>query len=318
MEKESESIRIAVIEPFDVLFDTEPSLLVNEEYLYNGTDPNRAIYVNEHMVQAGYLSPLADYKRMVKAGELFNIVNGTFIAIGLDYETGKERSVTDEEFQKVTQAFGTIESLFSGRNEAFALLEAKEFKSSKRHSPFSLAPSGHGWDGEADELREVHRLFEAQGFTLSPPIATEEGYLFEFVGTTPQGHEVPHYQLVHPHAFYARTLMAEYIEIEIFNFEELLSMVEGQIAADDWADLNGYCETGLKGLWVALSAGAPTSPIGNVGGDGSIGGEGDFGGRPQSQDQRESMSPFNELQTLQCESQQCDNWTFGRPGGLSL
>lgn len=55
------------VEAYGVLWDDEPLLYVNEEFLFNGSQPNRAIYANDHMEKEGYLSQM-DYKSVVKAG----------------------------------------------------------------------------------------------------------------------------------------------------------------------------------------------------------------------------------------------------------
>lgn len=108
------------IEAFGGLWDDEPLLYVNEESLLNGSQLNRAIYANDHMEKEGYLSQM-DYKSVVKAGNLYGVIFGTFIAVSYDPETGKARNISIEEWLKVCETFAGVRSILSGALEVMKL-----------------------------------------------------------------------------------------------------------------------------------------------------------------------------------------------------
>lgn len=58
-----------LIEAYEPPFGETPLLWVNEEFLFNGSTPNRAIYANKRMEGIGYLSQFGDNSKPVKAGE---------------------------------------------------------------------------------------------------------------------------------------------------------------------------------------------------------------------------------------------------------
>ena len=97
------------IEPFDVLFGDSPCLFVNEEGLYNGSEPIRAVYATDEMAAAGYLSQ-ADFRRVVEPGELYAVLFGDIVGVsyGTDPETGDRvpRDITQEEFYRVCRELG--------------------------------------------------------------------------------------------------------------------------------------------------------------------------------------------------------------------
>lgn len=275
------------IEPFDVLYGTEPSIYVNENFLFDGSQPNRAIYATAEMEKAGYLSQF-DYAHVAKAGECYDIVNGTFVAVGLDPESGESRSVTDEEFQKVMATFGNVESLFSGRKEIFNVLAKSAFE---RDDPFS------GRDISRVMSPEVRVSFKMLGFdiTLPVPLRSGDGYLFEFTGATDLGgYEIPHYLTIADEALSSPEAMAKMVGFEARNFDSLLADLEGTaISQTDWHDLNLYSRR-LALLEDALMFAA-------IFGDGSIpAGPGDGGGPGQRQRERvpeheRDPSPFYDI-----------------------
>lgn len=108
------------IEAFNVLWDDEPLIYVNEEFLFNGSQPNRAIYANDHMEREGYLSQM-DYTSAVKRGDLYGLICGTFIAVSYDANTGKPRDISIEEWLKVCETFAGIRSVLSGALEVTKL-----------------------------------------------------------------------------------------------------------------------------------------------------------------------------------------------------
>lgn len=54
-------------------------LWVNDEGLFNGSQPNRAIYATKHMEEVGYLDQLT-FGHPVKEGELYSLICGDFVA----------------------------------------------------------------------------------------------------------------------------------------------------------------------------------------------------------------------------------------------
>lgn len=60
-------------------------LWFNKEYLFNGSQPNRAIYATKHMEEVGYLDQLT-FGHPVKEGELYSLICGDFVAFGVDEE----------------------------------------------------------------------------------------------------------------------------------------------------------------------------------------------------------------------------------------
>lgn len=112
------------IEAFNGLWDDEPLLYVNEESLFNGSQLNRAIYANDHMEREGYLSQM-DYTSPVKAGDLYGVIFGTFIAVSYDVNTGKPRDISIEEWLEVCATFAGIRSVLSGALEVMKLQAAR-------------------------------------------------------------------------------------------------------------------------------------------------------------------------------------------------
>ena len=94
-----------LIEPFDVLFGEAPLLWVNEEGLCTQA-PNRAVYADASMEQAGYLSQIDG--QPVREGDLFTILFGNIVAVSYDRNAEGEtvaRDITDEEFANLAKAF---------------------------------------------------------------------------------------------------------------------------------------------------------------------------------------------------------------------
>lgn len=69
-------------------------LWVNDEGLFNGSQPNRAIYATKHMEEVGYLDQLT-FGHPVKEGELYSLICGDFVAFGVD-EEGEIASLPQE------------------------------------------------------------------------------------------------------------------------------------------------------------------------------------------------------------------------------
>ena len=113
-----------LIEVYPVLWGDEPLLYTNEEMLYNGSQPNRAIYYNERMAEERYLSQM-DFSTVGKPGDLYGVIFGTFIAVSYDTETDTARDMPEDEWQKVCETFGGIYSVFSG------MLEVRRIRADK-------------------------------------------------------------------------------------------------------------------------------------------------------------------------------------------
>ncbi len=116
------------IEPMGYQFDDAPTVYCNEEGKLAGSGyrPNRAVYATEAMEHAGYASP-NDPSRAVRPGEFFDIVFGDMVCVGFDPETGEDRDIAPEERERVTERFGSRESIESGE------LEALRIRLSARH-----------------------------------------------------------------------------------------------------------------------------------------------------------------------------------------
>lgn len=114
------------IEPMGYVFDDEPCAYCDEEGLLPGSGcvPNRAIYADSAMVEAGYASQ-EDPSRAVREGELFHIAFGDLVCVGFNAETGEDRDISDAECARVMERFGTFESIVSGPLEACAVLARK-------------------------------------------------------------------------------------------------------------------------------------------------------------------------------------------------
>lgn len=110
------------IEPMGYLFDDAPTVYCNEEgkLAGSGCRPSRAVYATEAMAQAGYASP-NDPSRAVRPDELFDIVFGDMVCVGFDPETGEDCDIAPEECERVTERFGSRESIESGELEALRL-----------------------------------------------------------------------------------------------------------------------------------------------------------------------------------------------------
>lgn len=157
-----------LVEAYGVLWDDEPLIYVNEEFLFNGSTPNRAIYANDHMEKEGYLSQM-DYKSVVKAGDLYGVIFGTFIAVSYDPETDKARDMPIEEWLKVCAAFAGIRSVLSGALEVTKLQASRCTEYIKVNLPGSkadyLTGNGEGvWVLVNEHVKRAHDQDAEGGF----------------------------------------------------------------------------------------------------------------------------------------------------------
>ena len=81
------------------------ALWVNDEGLFNGSQPNRAIYATKHMEEVGYLDQLT-FGHPVKEGELYSLICGDFVAFGVD-EEGEIASLPQETIDKLKETLRT-------------------------------------------------------------------------------------------------------------------------------------------------------------------------------------------------------------------
>ena len=80
--------RIIGCDCFDVvrwLFDDEPTCYIDDEGKYDGALPNRAIYHD---------------------GVLVDVIHGNMLFLGIDYDTGESRDITEAEAERVRARFG--------------------------------------------------------------------------------------------------------------------------------------------------------------------------------------------------------------------
>lgn len=136
-----------LVEAYEPPFGETPLLWVNEEFLFNGSTPNRAIYANKRMEGIGYLSQFGDHSKAVKAGELYGILCGTFIAVGYDRDeegNDKPRDITVEEWLDVCAAFAGIRSVLSGALEVTGLQREHCTEHIKVNLPGSKADESTG------------------------------------------------------------------------------------------------------------------------------------------------------------------------------
>ena len=104
--KSMQEIVGGLIEPFDVLFGTTPSLYVNDEGIYK-CEPNRVVYATQEMVDQGYLS-MMNFKPLKQAGEVYAVLFGTILGVSYDLDEDGEmqiRDITDEEFRAFNNRF---------------------------------------------------------------------------------------------------------------------------------------------------------------------------------------------------------------------
>lgn len=109
-----------LIDAFDPVFNCEPTLYVNDEGIYS-CPPNRAIYATEQMAEIGYVSQLSDGYHPIQKDELYTVIFGDIVAIGLDRETGESRDITAEEARRVISYFSEISAPGSGLEAVIAI-----------------------------------------------------------------------------------------------------------------------------------------------------------------------------------------------------
>lgn len=98
-------------------------------------EPNRAIFATKEMEEEGYLSQM-DYQHVSKEGELYTIIYGDVVALGVDVETGSSRSLTDDELAFAEDYFTRISPPYSGLEAALACgLEAALARMAEAEEP---------------------------------------------------------------------------------------------------------------------------------------------------------------------------------------
>lgn len=97
-------------------------LWFNKEYLFNGSQPNRAIYATKHMEEVGYLDQLT-FGHPVKEGELYSLICGDFVAFGVD-EEGEIASLPQETIDKLKETFATAIAISAIRVQSTASIQS--------------------------------------------------------------------------------------------------------------------------------------------------------------------------------------------------
>lgn len=91
-----------MIEPVDVMYGDEPLLWVNENGIFEGLMPNRAIYANQRMEDRGYLS-MMDMQTPVKKDDLYTILFGPIVACAYNVNEEGERVERDLTAEEISQ-----------------------------------------------------------------------------------------------------------------------------------------------------------------------------------------------------------------------
>ena len=128
------------------------SMYVNDEGLYT-SQPNRAFFATERMVQEGYLSPV-DGKPVVD-GLPTSVLYGNIVVTGFNPATGEDVSLSDGEMMDVMNYFQRESPRGSGRE--FALIVQNGLYDELRES-LSQESSGHEdktLDNAAESLDEM-------------------------------------------------------------------------------------------------------------------------------------------------------------------
>ena len=163
------------IEFFDVMFGDEPALIVNDDGIFEGLTPNRAIWATKEMEEVGYLSQL-DYSTPVKEGDFYAILCGTILAVAYD-EDGSARDITDAEIGKVRAAIGEERHVTSGIEAVLAIKAGYEPPSASEweflHPAHRRDPETEAHDSSPTLGESVHVATDAAAVTESGPDLNE-------------------------------------------------------------------------------------------------------------------------------------------------
>ena len=91
-----------------------------EAYVYVDGDglgtrpPNWAVFATEAMERAGYLSQM-DYSHVSRKDELYTILSGPILVVGVDRERGGHGDLTDEQVASATRYFTETSPIGSGK-----------------------------------------------------------------------------------------------------------------------------------------------------------------------------------------------------------
>lgn len=99
-------------------------LWVNDEGLFNGSQPNRAIYATKHMEEVGYLDQLT-FGHPVKEGELYSLICGDFVAFGVG-EEGEIASLPQETIDKHEKSTKSLAEVATEARESSLVLSQDE------------------------------------------------------------------------------------------------------------------------------------------------------------------------------------------------
>ena len=98
--------------------------MVNDEGLFNGSQPNRAIYATKHMEEVGYLDQLT-FGHPVKEGELYSLICGDFVAFGVG-EEGEIASLPQETIDKHEKSTKSLAEVATEARESSLVLSQDE------------------------------------------------------------------------------------------------------------------------------------------------------------------------------------------------
>lgn len=76
--------------------------------------PNRAVFATEAMERTGYLSQM-DFSRVSRKDELYTILSGPILVVGVDRESEDYADLTDEQVALATRYFTEVSSAGSGK-----------------------------------------------------------------------------------------------------------------------------------------------------------------------------------------------------------
>lgn len=97
-------------------------LYCGDNGIAEGAAPNRGIYMTERMVEAGYYCML-DYSHVAERDELYGILFGDILAVGIDRDTGEMLSLSDVQAAAAKEYFTKVSVPSSGEAEYLRILD---------------------------------------------------------------------------------------------------------------------------------------------------------------------------------------------------
>lgn len=140
------------VEPLDIYEGS--SIWCNEEGIY-GCIPNRAIYATPWQEEVGFLSQF-DFKSMVKTGDLFTVLCGDLVVLGMDEDRdGETRGLTEPELELYEHYFTEISRPLSGELAILALQHGGKDQVARMHVPAALFKSLEDFGGRSSESMDA-------------------------------------------------------------------------------------------------------------------------------------------------------------------